>query len=77
MADRLGFMYVAVRPCGKLSAAAWDDPGHAKSIAQSVASWIKRGDTVSRIERKEGDKQPEWSCYSDEPCACRESKKNA
>lgn len=60
----IGYMYIAKRPCGKVSAASWDDNGHKKDIAKSVASWIKRGDVVERIERFDGDPQPEWICRS-------------
>ena len=71
MADRLGFMYLARRPCGKVCAAAWDDPTHAKSTGKSVAEWIGRGDTIERVERKEDDPMPEWVCRKGEVCACR------
>ncbi|WP_393946502.1 hypothetical protein [Pseudomonas fluorescens] len=33
-----------------------------KDTAKIVAGYIKRGDTVERIERFEGDPQPEWIC---------------
>lgn len=69
---RLGFMYVAKRPCGKVSAMTWDDPGHEKSIAKSVSRWIKRGDTVERHERFEGDPMPEWACRGG--CDCKPTK---
>ncbi len=59
---RLGFMYIARRPCGKVSATSWDEPGREKEIAKSVAEWIKRGDKVERIERFKDDPQPEWIC---------------
>lgn len=60
----MGFMYVAKRPCGKVSAAAWDDPGYEKDTAEGVADWIKRGDSVERVERFDGDPMPEWICRS-------------
>lgn len=71
MKQRLGFMYIARRPCGKVSAAAWDDPGREKSTGKSVAEWITRGDAVTRVERKEDDPQPEWVCSRTDPnCTC-------
>ena len=57
---RLGFMYVARRPCGKVSAMSWDDPGYEKDNAKSVSTWIRRGHKVERIERFEDDPSPEW-----------------
>lgn len=71
MTARLGFMYLARRPCGKVSAAAWDSEEHRKSIGKSVAEWIARGDNVERVERKEDDPQPEWVCNRGDVCACR------
>jgi hypothetical protein len=65
MGKRLGFMYIAKRACGKASAMAWDDPGYGKATAKLVAGWIRRGDKVERVERFEGDPQPEWICI---PC---------
>lgn len=58
----LGFMYLARRPCGRVSASCWDDPGYEKSTAKEVARYIKRGDSVERVERFENDPQPEWIC---------------
>ena len=61
---RLGWLYIARRKCGKVSAMCWDDPGSEKSTAQHVASYIKRGESVERVERYENDPQPEWICRS-------------
>ncbi|WP_395599033.1 hypothetical protein AB4P95_11525 [Pseudomonas sp. A1437] len=58
----LGFMYLARRACGKVSAACWDDAMEKKDTAKCVAEYIKRGDTVEHVERFEGDPQPEWIC---------------
>jgi hypothetical protein len=58
----LGVMYLARRPCGKVSATCWDDVGHEKETAKSVAGYIKRGDIVERVERYEHDPMPEWIC---------------
>jgi len=68
-----GTMYVARKPCGKVSAAGWYEGAAAKDIAQSVARWIARGDTVETVKRYRGDPQPEWCCASAEPCACRDA----
>lgn len=69
----LGYMYLARKSCGKVSAAAWDDKGHEKDTAKSVARWVARGDTVQRVARHEGDPQPDWSCARSEQCACRDA----
>ena len=58
----LGKMYIAKRPCGRVSASTWVDEGYEKEIAKSVARWIKRGDSVTLIDRYEGDKMPEFIC---------------
>lgn len=65
-----GFMYVAKRPCGRVSAMSWDDKGYERDIAKSVASWIKRGDTVTHIEVFVGDPMPEQTCNDQEICVC-------
>lgn len=57
-----GFMYVAKRKCGRVSAMRWDDPGGEKEAAKSLAGWVRRGDTVERIEVFKGDPMPEWIC---------------
>jgi hypothetical protein len=61
----MGFMYLAKRPCGRVSAMSWDDPGHKKSISQSIAAWLARGDIVERVERFEGDSLPQQICSPD------------
>lgn len=60
----LGAMYIARRKCGKVSAMCWDDPGSEKDTAKSVSGYIKRGDSVERVERYENDPMPEWICRS-------------
>lgn len=62
MSKSMGFMYVAKRPCGKLTAASWGDADCKKDVAAFVSRCIKRGDTVERIERFEGDPMPEFMC---------------
>lgn len=64
MADRkfLGYLYLAKRPCGRVSALCWDDPGREKDTAKHVAGYIKRGDSVERVARYSGDPQPEMIC---------------
>lgn len=64
MSDRelIGYAYVAKRPCGRISAMCWDDPGHEKDTSKHVASYIKRGDQVERIARYRDDEMPEWIC---------------
>jgi hypothetical protein len=57
-----GFVYMAKRPCGKVSAMAWDDTGHEKSTAKSIERWIRRGDKVERVEVFKGDQFPETIC---------------
>ena len=60
----LGTMYIARRKCGKVSAMCWD--GQDKATADHVAHFIKRGDSVERMERYENDPQleMEWVCWS-------------
>ncbi|HAL69303.1 MAG TPA: hypothetical protein DCP84_16725 [Pseudomonas sp.] len=58
----LGHQYIARRACGKVSASCWDDKGQEKDTAKFVAKCVRRGDTVERIERHEGDPQLEWIC---------------
>lgn len=60
----LGSLYLARRKCGKVSAMCWDDQGSEKDTAKHVASYIKRGDSVERVDRYENDPQPEWICRS-------------
>lgn len=62
MSESMGFMYLAKRPCGKLTAATWDDAENKKDVAAFVSRCIKRGDAVDRIERFEGDPMPEFMC---------------
>jgi hypothetical protein len=66
----LGFMYIARRPCGRVSASCWDDAEFKKSTAKLVAGYIKRGDAVERVDRYENDPQPEWICEG--KCKCPE-----
>lgn len=58
-----GFIYLAKRPCGKVSAMSWDDSGSEKENAKMTYEWIRRGDTVERVEVFEGDPMPEQICY--------------
>lgn len=66
----LGTMYVACRPCGKLTAAAWIEGANQKELGRSVAEWIVRGDTVKKIVRYANDPQLEWVCRDPADCAC-------
>jgi len=58
----LGFLWIAKRPCGKVSAMSWEDRGAEVEVAESIARWRDRGDAVERVARYEGDPQPEWIC---------------
>ena len=69
--ELIGTMYVARKPCGKISAAGWYDEKYTKDIAKSITRWIARGNTVSTIQRYRGDPEPEWCCKTGEQCACR------
>ena len=69
----IGHMYLARKPCGKVVASCWDDAEYAKDTALSVARWIKRGETIERVARHEGDPQPDWCCNNDQSCACRDA----
>lgn len=71
----IGHMIIARKPCGKLAATTWDDAeGDYIETAMVVMSWLRRGDSVSRLERYEDDVQPEWACTRLKPCACRGEK---
>lgn len=70
MGDPLGFMYLAKRKCGKVSAASWDDPDWDDlDKRQTLAEWEERGDTVERVEQFKGAPMPDWIC--DEPRDCQ------
>jgi hypothetical protein len=58
----LGAMYIAYKSCRCISGTVWDDKGQEKSVAKSVASWIRRGDSVVLYFRFENDEQPQWKC---------------
>jgi hypothetical protein len=64
-----GFMWVARKPCGKVSALAWDDDDN-ESIRKSLTDWADRGDQVERIERFEGQELPEIMCRDRTECDC-------
>jgi hypothetical protein len=61
----LGFLFLAKRPCGRVSAMCWDDPRYKKSTREAIARYLMRGDTVERVERFKGDSLPEQICSSD------------
>lgn len=69
-----GFMYVAKRQCGRISAMSWDDAGAKREIAKSVAQWVRRGDIVERVARYKGDPIPDFICDKKDDCACRKAK---
>ena len=78
MSDYLGLMYLAIRPCGKVSAAAWDDGfGSPYERRNTLGEWAARGDTVRRMHRHKGDPQPDWMCATGDPCACREGERES
>jgi hypothetical protein len=60
--QRLGYLYMAKRPCGKVGGMCWDDQGAEKETAKWVASFIRRGYSVDRVERFKGDAAPEIIC---------------
>lgn len=60
--EPLGFMFIGTAPCGCHTAWAWDDRESRKSNAQLVARIVKRGDTLTRIERFAGDLLPQTVC---------------
>jgi len=56
-------MYLAKRPCGKISAASWDDENWKdKDKQKTIGIWLKRGDTVKRVERFYGGHELDWIC---------------
>lgn len=44
-------------------------------IGESLVRWLRRGDTVELIARRDGDPMPEWICPKGTPCACRDVSK--
>jgi hypothetical protein len=52
-------MYLATCKCGGTTGLCWDDEGREKSTSKAVAQYIKRGDSVARVARHEGDPMPE------------------
>lgn len=59
---RLGMMCLAKMPCGKIAAAAWEDSWDKKRRRAWIRARTSEGLTVDRVERFEGDPQPEWIC---------------
>ena len=57
-----GVMLAAYRPCGKISAASWIEPGHEGD--EFTARCEARGDTVRKITLAAGEEMPEWICRS-------------
>jgi len=43
-------IYIAKRPCGRVSALFWDDKGSEAETRKSIDRWIKRGDSVALID---------------------------
>lgn len=70
----LGWMYVAKRPCGRMTAMAWDDPG--STAAAHADLWRSRGDNVERVIRHDGDPEPEWICQGSH-CQCNRAEGGA
>lgn len=64
MAKVIRYVYVARKPCGCLTAMAWDDPEPTAkaSTAKFVDRCIRRGDVVERIRRLDTAPLPEWFC---------------
>lgn len=58
----LGFIYLAKRPCGKVSALCWDDARYEQENLEFIERCTARGDTVERVERFDGDELPELIC---------------
>lgn len=71
--ELLGTMIIALRPCGRVSATAWDDKGNEPYISQDILRWIRRGDTVLAVERYDNDPMPLWACGKGQECGCRDT----
>ena len=73
-----GFMYLAKRPCRKVSAMAWDDSERGVNMPETVGKYLARGDKVERVEVFEGDPPPEMICHSGcEDCMTPNGRDNA
>jgi hypothetical protein len=66
------FAWVARRPCGKVSAAAWEDGWDEESKSQRLSEWVSRGDTVEREDWSTLE-EPEWICYPG--CDCSQTER--
>ena len=66
-----GYVWIAKRPCGRVSALAHDTPGNERLTQKMVQRWLDRGDSVSRIPLSE--KLSPSICWPGEPCACRDA----
>jgi hypothetical protein len=71
-AESLGFMYIARHKCGRVTAMCWDDAGYEKSTADAVAGYIKRGNSVERVERFESAPLPPKDEWMDDACRAGE-----
>ena len=48
-------IYIAKRPCGKVSAMSWDDQEAEKEVKKLITRWKARGDTVDRVNADDID----------------------
>ncbi len=44
-------IYVAMKPCGCVVAAAVDNPEHKKDTAKDIAKWVRDGLTIQRLDK--------------------------
>lgn len=67
------YVYIAKRPCGKISAACYDDAGYEKDTAKAIAEYIKRGDALTRVlKTKDVMSKDKWMCRECSGKACKE-----
>ena len=60
---------------GDVSIGGWPRIAERSKVLGEVVSKrrFKRGETIERVARHEGDTQPDWCCNNDQPCACRDA----
>ena len=62
MSKFLGWMYIGKKTCGCLTGMTWDDPERKKETAKFVGNMVRRGDSIKRLRRFEGDAVPPLYC---------------
>lgn len=67
---RDGWVWIAKKPCGKVSAVANDTLGDAAATSAMLRRWLDRGDSICRIPKSQ--RIGPAVCSPGEPCVCRD-----